>query len=127
MQYVIEIYGKRGGFSEGKRDREFIGKYKPILLQREKAKYSAIIPVSEEKTTIRSVIQEVKKAGIDEIIVVANGADVETVKQAKLENVIVIEFEEALGHNVARAIGAMHAMADICLFVDGDFVIPGEN
>ncbi len=49
LQYVIEIYGKRGGFSEGKRDREFIGKYKPILLQREKAKYSAIIPVSEEK------------------------------------------------------------------------------
>ena len=68
-----------------------------------------------------------KKAGIDEIIVVANGADVETVKQAKLENVIVIEFEEALGHNVARAIGAMHATADICLFVDGDFVIPEEK
>lgn len=38
LQYVIEIYGKRGGFSEGKRDREFIGKYKPILLQREKSK-----------------------------------------------------------------------------------------
>ena len=68
-----------------------------------------------------------KKAGIDEIIVVANGADVETIKQAKLENVIVIEFEEALGHNVARAIGAMHATADICLFVDGDFVIPGKT
>ncbi len=23
--------------------------------------------------------------------------------------------------------GACHAMADICLFVDGDFVIPGEK
>ncbi len=47
----------------------------------------------KKKTTIRSVIQEVKKSGVDEIIVVANGADVETIKQAKLENVIVIEFE----------------------------------
>ncbi|HDR6317851.1 TPA: glycosyltransferase [Bacillus thuringiensis] len=127
LQYVIEIYGKRGGFSEGNRDRGFIGKYKPVVLQKKKAKYSAIIPVSEEKMTIRSVIQEVKKAGVDEIIVVANGADIETIKQAKLENVIVIEFEEALGHNVARAIGAMHATADICLFVDGDFVIPGKK
>ena len=54
-----------------------------------------------------------KEAGVDEIIVVANGADVETVKQAKLENVIVVEFTKALGHNVARAIGAMHATADI--------------
>lgn len=127
LQYVIETYGKRGGFSEGNRDREFIGNYKPVVLKKEKAKYSAIIPVSEEKMTIRSVIQEVKKAGVDEIIVVANGADFETVKQAKLENVIVIEFEEALGHNVARAIGAMHVTADICLFVDGDFVIPAKK
>ncbi|QWH10379.1 glycosyltransferase [Bacillus mycoides] len=127
LQYVIETYDKRGGFSEGNRDREFIGKYKPVLLQKEKAKYSAIIPVSEEKMTIRSVIQEVKKAGIDEIIVVANGADAETIKQAKLENVIVLEFSKALGHNVARAIGAMHATADIYLFLDGDFVIGAKD
>ena len=33
----------------GNRDREFIGKYKPVELKKEKAKYSAIIPVSEEK------------------------------------------------------------------------------
>lgn len=127
LQYVIETYGKRGGFSENNRDREFVGKYKPVLLQKNKAKYSAIIPVSEEKITIRSVIKEVKEAGVDEIIVVANGADVETVKQAKLENVIVVEFTKALGHNVARAIGAMHATADICLFVDSDLVIPAKN
>ncbi|HHB2169306.1 glycosyltransferase [Bacillus cereus group sp. BfR-BA-01424] len=127
LQYVIETYGNRGGFSEGNKDREFVGKYKPVLLQKKKAKYSAIIPVSEEKTTIRSVIQEVKKAGVDEIIVVANGAAVKTIKQVKLENVIVVELEEALGHNVARAIGAMYATADICLFVDSDFVIPATN
>ncbi len=62
LQYVIETYGNRGGFSKGNKDREFVGKYKPVLLQKKKAKYSAIIPVSEEKTTIRSVIQEVKKS-----------------------------------------------------------------
>ncbi|WDL92763.1 glycosyltransferase [Bacillus sp. HNR-4] len=127
LQYITETYGKRGGFSEGNRDREFIGKYKPVVLKKEKAKYSAIIPVSEEKTTIRSVIQEVKKAGVDEIIIVANGADIETIKQVNLENVIVIEFEEAIGHNVARAVGAMHATAEICLFVDGDSAIPAKK
>ncbi len=127
LQYITETYGKRGGFSEGNRDREFIGKYKPVVLKKEKAKYSAIIPVSEEQTTIRSVIQEVKKAGVDEIIIVANGADIETIKQVNLENVIVIEFEEAIGHNVARAVGAMHATADICLFVDGGLIIPAKK
>ncbi|KFN04203.1 glycosyltransferase [Bacillus clarus] len=127
LQYVIKTYGARGGFSEGERDRAFIREYKPILLQNKKAKYSAIIPVSEERTTIRPVIKEVKKAGVDEIIVVANGADLETIKQAKLENVIVLEFPKALGHNVARAIGAMHATADICLFVDGDFAIAAKK
>ncbi|MEF7659226.1 glycosyltransferase family 2 protein [Bacillus thuringiensis] len=127
LQYITETYGKRGGFSEGNRDREFIEKYKPVLLKKEKAKYSAIIPVSEEKTTIRSVIQEVKKAGVDEIIIVANGADIETIKQVNLENVIVVEVTKTLGNNVARAIGAMHATAEICLFVDGDFAIPAKK
>ena len=127
LQYITETYGKRGGFSEGNRDREFIGKYKPVELKKEKAKYSAIIPVSEEKTTIRSVIQEVKKAGVDEIIIVANGADIETIKQVNLENVIVVEVTKTLGNNVARAIGAMHATAEICLFVDGDFAIPAKK
>ncbi|MBP3967760.1 glycosyltransferase [Bacillus sp. WL1] len=127
LQYITETYGKRGGFSEGNRDREFIEKYKPVVLKKEKAKYSAIIPVSEEKTTIRSVIQEVKKAGVDEIIIVANGADIETIKQVNLENVIVVEVTKTLGNNVARAIGAMHATAEICLFVDGDFAIPAKK
>ncbi|MDA2007614.1 glycosyltransferase family 2 protein [Bacillus cereus] len=127
LQYITETYGKRGGFSEGNRDREFIGKYKPVVLKKEKAKYSAIIPVSEEKTTIRSVIQEVKKAGVDEIIIVANGADIETIKQVNLENVIVVEVTKTLGNNVARAIGAMHATAEICLFVDGDYAIPAKK
>ncbi|HDR7334302.1 TPA: glycosyltransferase [Bacillus anthracis] len=127
LQYVIETYGNRGGFSEGNKDREFVGKYKPVLLQKKKAKYSAIIPLSEEKTTIRSVIQEVKKTGVDEIIIVANGADIETIKQVNLENVIVVEVTKTLGNNVARAIGAMHATAEICLFVDGDFAIPAKK
>ena len=127
LQYITGTYGKRGGFSEGNRDREFIGKYKPVEKKKEKAKYSAIIPVSEEKTTIRSVIQEVKKAGVDEIIIVANGADIETIKQVNLENVIVVEVTKTLGNNVARAIGAMHATAEICLFVDGDFAIPAKK
>ena len=36
LQYITETYGKRGGFSEGNRDREFIGKYKPVVLKRKK-------------------------------------------------------------------------------------------
>lgn len=43
-------------------------------------KYSVIILVLEEKIIIRFVIKEVKEVGVDEIIVVVNGVDVEIVK-----------------------------------------------
>ncbi|MDR4410586.1 glycosyl transferase, partial [Bacillus anthracis] len=39
LQYITEAYGKRGGFSEGNRDRDFIGKYKPVVFEKEKAEY----------------------------------------------------------------------------------------
>ena len=43
LQYVIETYGNRGGFSEDNRDRAFVGKYKPVLLQKKKRN---IVPLS---------------------------------------------------------------------------------
>lgn len=84
--------------------------------------------MSEEKNDYKiCYTRSKKKAGVDEIIIVANGADIETIKQVNLENVIVVEVTKTLGNNVARAIGAMHATAEICLFVDGDYAIPAKK
>ncbi|UOY91799.1 glycosyltransferase [Ectobacillus sp. JY-23] len=125
IQYIIDTYGRRGGFTTGKTDRKL--SYRYTCMPKKRAKYSAIIPTASEPDTISAVIEQVKKAGVDEIIVVANGADEITLQKAKKANVIVLEFAEELGHNVARAIGAMHATADICLFIDSDFPVSSED
>ncbi len=39
--------------------------------------------------------------------------------------VTIIEYNERLGHNVGRAIGALEATGDILLFIDGDFSVSG--
>lgn len=41
--------------------------------------------------------------------------------------VTIIEYNERLGHNVGRAIGALEATGDILLFIDGDFSVSGSN
>lgn len=126
VHYLIAKKGPRGGFTDGARNRKWIERFRPPSFKK-RAKRSAVIPVSEEKRTIRQVIRSVRQAGVDEIIVVANGADRETIQYAQQEKALVIPFKKPLGHNVGRAVGAAYATGDICLFVDGDFPIPPKD
>ncbi|WP_274362032.1 glycosyltransferase family 2 protein [Paenibacillus thermotolerans] len=126
LSHVIQLKGERGGFPEGARNRGFLQSYKPVT-PAAKAKRSAIIPVGQEGDTIQDVIRSVRRAGVDEIIVVANGSDSKTIHQAQQTGAKVFVFRHALGHNVGRAIGAACSTGDICVFVDGDFVIPPED
>ncbi len=80
-----------------------------------------------KKKTIANVIKEVRKAGVEEIIVAANGADEVTVKRAIEAGATVLHYKQRLGHNVPRAIGAMYSSGEVCLFVDGDIVISAEH
>lgn len=126
IEEAIRRYGPRAGLTDGARDRGFLLSYEAPK-RGEKARRSAIIPVSEERATIESVVREVRRAGIDEIIVVANGADEDTVKKAMRVGARVLVFRRRLGHNVGRAIGAAFSTGDVLLFVDGDFVVPAEH
>lgn len=126
VDYLVRQYGPRGGLSDGDRKREFLRSYRAPARPK-KAKRSAIIPVGEEKNTIQSVVREARKAGIDEIIVVANGADRETVEKAMAVGANVLVFQQRLGHNVGRAVGAAFSTGDVLLFIDGDFVIPAKD
>ena len=123
---AIQRRGLRAGLTDGARLREFLRDYAPIARQR-KAKRSAVIPVGEERGTIQDVVREARRAGIDEIVVVANGADEETVKRAQQVGANVLVFRRRLGHNVGRAIGAAFSTGETLLFIDGDFVIPAED
>ncbi|MBU5217588.1 glycosyltransferase [Bacillus albus] len=84
---------------------------------------SIIIPVQNEEKTIESVIFEVLKLKPLEIIVIVNGSTDKTEELAKGCGATVISYEEALGNDTGRAVGAYFAKGDILLFIDGDFLI----
>ena len=88
---------------------------------------SVIIPVQDEEDTIEQVILETRKIEPLEIIVVVNGSTDNTANIAKSLGATVIKYNERLGHNVGRAIGALEAIGDILLFIDGDFSISGSD
>ncbi|MFC4323470.1 glycosyltransferase family 2 protein [Litchfieldia salsa] len=87
-------------------------------------KVSVIIPAQNEEKMIGKLIKEFNKLDPFEIIVVVNGSTDQTKKIAESLGVKVIEYNQALGKNVPRAIGAYHAEGDILLFMDGDQFIP---
>lgn len=125
---LFEQKGPRGGLHDGGRNRGLLAHYVPPgSRKRQRAKRSAVIPVMEEKDTIAEVIASVRQAGVDEIIVVANGADSETIRKAITSGAIVLPFDAPLGHNIGRAIGAAYSTGDVILFVDGDFVLSPEQ
>lgn len=125
---LIAERGPRGGLTDGNRNRSFLHHYpQPSKPRDKKAKFSAIIPAGKEPDTIKGVIDEVKKAGVDEIIVVLNGADKQTKQRAMDAGAEIVEFKDPLGHNIPRAIGAMHSTGEICLFIDSDFIVKAED
>lgn len=88
---------------------------------------SIIIPVQNEEKTIEAVIQEIRKLEPLEIIIVVNGTTDNTEEIAKKCGVTVITYQEALGNDTGRAVGAYFAKGDILLFIDGDFLISSTD
>lgn len=133
----------RGGFSDGGRRRDIAvrlvsGALRMPLVSRPKpprvasALYggmslSVIIPAQNEEATIASAIREAKKIEPAEVIVVVNGSNDRTAEIAIREGAAVVHFQERLGNDVGRAVGAMAAEGDILLFIDGDFPIPAAH
>ncbi|GAA4841694.1 hypothetical protein GCM10023310_19480 [Paenibacillus vulneris] len=91
------------------------------------SRVSVIIPVMNEKKTLRSVLREARKLNPLEIIVVANGSTDGSKEVALAKGARVISFEHPLGHDVGRSVGALHATGDILLFMDGDIIIPAAQ
>lgn len=91
------------------------------------SRVSVIIPVMNEKKTLHSVLKEARKLKPLEIIVVANGSTDGSKEIAQASGARVITFDQPLGHDVGRGVGALHASGDILLFIDGDIVIPAAQ
>lgn len=88
---------------------------------------SVIVPVCNEEQTIKQVIAEARKLEPLEIIVVINGSTDQSEAYAKEQGVKTFVYDERLGHDCGRAAGALAAMGDILLFIDGDFVLSAQE
>jgi len=85
---------------------------------------SVIIPAMNERRTIAKVIREAKKIHPNtEVIVVVNGSKDGTKRIVMAHRVTMLTYDEPLGHDVGRSIGADAAKGQILLFIDGDMII----
>ena len=84
---------------------------------------SVIIPVQNEEATLEAVLEEVVKLDPYEIITVINGSTDESEKIAKDYGCKTIVYNEPLGVDVGRAIGARESQGDTLLFLDGDIAV----
>lgn len=86
---------------------------------------SVIVPVKNEVRTLGRVVHEAFRVHPrTEVIVVVNGSTDGSLRAAQASGARVLEYEEPLGHDVGRAIGAREARGEILLFIDADMVIP---
>lgn len=89
----------------------------------------AVIPACNEERAVDKALKSAWRAGIDKIILVANGCKDLTIQRAlqsvPKELLTVLDFTEPLGIDVPRSAGASCAAAsspDGVLFIDGDMV-----
>lgn len=87
---------------------------------------AAVIPAKNEQGTIGKVLTDLKDWSPDIAILVANGCTDATIEEAMImgpPETHIIEFQEPLGIDVPRAVGAKYAYelgAEITVFIDGD-------
>ncbi|MBC8080425.1 MAG: glycosyltransferase [Gorillibacterium sp.] len=89
---------------------------------------SVIIPVMNEARTLGQVILEARRVHRHtEVIVVINGSRDGSEKLSRRMGARVVRYDQALGHDVGRSVGAFAAKGSILLFIDGDIVIPAKK
>ncbi|MCD9025967.1 glycosyltransferase family 2 protein [Cohnella silvisoli] len=89
---------------------------------------SVIVPVMNERKTLRRVLSEASRVHPQtEVIVVVNGSTDGSLEIARKSGAKVLMYEHPLGHDVGRSIGAREAQGNILLFIDADMVIPAAT
>ncbi len=89
---------------------------------------SVIIPVMNERRTLRKVIREASRVHPHtEVIVVVNGSTDGSLDIARKSGAKVLVYDRPLGHDVGRSMGAREAQGNVLLFIDADMVIPASR
>lgn len=86
-------------------------------------KVAAVVPAYNEEQTIGVVVEALLRCPlIDELIVVSDGSDDQTVQVASQYPVNVVELKQNVGKGGAMKAGAAATTCDVLLFVDADLV-----
>jgi hypothetical protein len=108
--------------------REEIEKSNPSVDQGSTPYVSVIIPVMNERRTLRKAIREAFRVHPQaEVIVVVNGSTDGSLDIARKSGAKVLVYDHPLGHDVGRSMGAREARGNILLFIDADMVVPAAK
>lgn len=92
------------------------------------SRISVVVTAMNEEQHIGHVLHQVQRLPICELIVVVNGSTDGTLAIAQACPVAtVLHYEQALGHDVGRAVGAELCGGDVVLFLDGDLPVKSEQ
>lgn len=97
-----------------------------VLMPTRKA-VGAVVTAMNEAATLRSILAQLTRLPLSEMIVIVNGSRDESFSVARAAGATVVHYPDALGHDVGRALGAKMTDADIVLFLDGDILIRAEQ
>ncbi len=89
---------------------------------------AAILSVRNEERTLPHILWQLERFPLEEMILVVNGSTDGSLAIAEdAPSVHLIRYDEPLGHDVGRAVGAGATAAEILLFLDADMVITAEH
>lgn len=107
---------------------ETISKLPPLTPYAPLKTVAAIVSVQNEEDTIASVLLELEKLQLNELIIVINGCTDKSLNIGRQHSKAkIVYYPQSIGHDVGRAIGAKIATSDILLFVDGDFPVTSSS
>ncbi|WP_199618373.1 glycosyltransferase family 2 protein [Paenibacillus alkalitolerans] len=131
IHYLTEVKGHRAGLTDLWRNRSLLDFYPKTdnlpPVEGLDPRLSVIIVAQNEEETIHDVLMTAKALVPEEIIVVVNGSTDRTADIVNGHGVKQVHFSEPLGHDVGRAVGALHAVGEVLLFLDGDIVFEPEE
>lgn len=126
ISYITGCDGVRGGFPSTVQSSILSRNPSDVLSEvQRKSKYSAIISITKECSTIVSTVNQVKLAGVDELILVAEKGVKDITSNINVKEAIVLDGHSDL--KSARLAGAKRATGDICLFLNGNQPIQAEE
>jgi hypothetical protein len=89
---------------------------------------AAVITVMNEEETLPSVIEQLYRMHLNEVVFVVNGSTDRSLRTVRdMSSALVVHYSDRLGHDVGRSIGAKLTKSEAVMFLDGDFPIQSEQ